>query len=107
RIAIDRNKSIRRFPTPNLLGNPVSQLMHRFGHQVPQLVPIRLLRVALVLVSFPSHAIAKSSRLGAHLRVVQQLLHVAHPVGPLPEAFAADRSARAPGSASPAIAAAL
>src|SRR5262249_37306174 len=90
-----------------LLGNPIAQLIHRFGHKVPQLVPVRLLGVSLVLLSFPSHAVAKSSRLGPHLRVVQQLLDVAHSVRPLTEALAPHRSARTPRPAAPALASPL
>jgi hypothetical protein len=54
-------------------------------------------------LAFTAHAIPNSSRFGAHLGVSEQLLHLAHPVGPLTETLATDRSSRATGTPEPVI----
>ena len=50
--------------------------------------------MALELLASTTHAVANARGLAAELGIIQQLFNVAHPVGPLPEALAGDRSAR-------------
>jgi hypothetical protein len=95
-IAIDRYKRVGRFATTDFLGDPLAQIIHWLGHQVLQPIPVRYLGVTLEFFAFAPRAIANLRRLGSQIRVVEQLFHVAHPIGPLAEPFAGDR---VPGSA--------
>ena len=68
-----------------------------------QLVPVGLLGVALELLAFAPHAVANAGGLGSQFGVVQQLFDVPHPVGPLTEPFAPDRSASSRGKTAPPV----
>jgi hypothetical protein len=96
RVAIDGNESIGRFASADLLGDSLAKLIHRFGHQISQFVPVGLFGMTLDFLSFPANTVAKPSRLGSHLRVVEQFLDITHPVGPFAESFAPYRSTRSP-----------
>jgi hypothetical protein len=93
-VAIDRNEGVGRLAPAYFFGNPVAKLIHRFRDKITQLLPIGLFGVALVVFAFSPDSIAKASGFGAHLGVIQQFFHVAHPVGPSPEALASDRASR-------------
>jgi uncharacterized membrane protein len=63
--------------------------------------------MSFVFLAGSTNAIANPRCLCPHFRIVEQFLDVAHPIRPLPETFAGDRSAGASGAAELAIGAAL
>jgi hypothetical protein len=78
-------------PAPHLFGDAVAELIDRFCDQTAQLVPVGLLGMPLVLLSRRSSPITNPRRFSAQFRVIEQFLDVAHPIGPLTEAFPGDR----------------
>jgi hypothetical protein len=98
RVAIDGNESIGRFAAADLLADSLAKLIHRFGHQISQFVPVGLFGMTLDFLSLPANAVANPSRLGPHLGVVEQFLDITHPIGPFAESFAPYRSTRSPSS---------
>src|SRR5262249_25403484 len=68
--------------------------------QVLEPVPVGYLGVALEFLAFAPRSIANLCRLGSQIRVVEQLFHVAHPVGPLAEPIAGDRVSGSAGRSS-------
>src|SRR5262249_41562680 len=95
-IAIDRNQGVGRFAAAHLLGDPVAKLHKGFSHKLLELSPIRHFRVPPDILARPADPVANPRGFPAPIGVVQQLLDVAHAVGPLTKSFTGDRSSRAP-----------
>jgi hypothetical protein len=94
-ISVDRDQRVGRLTAAHFFGDPIAQLIDWLRHKGFQLIPVGHFRMSFEFFAGSTNAIANPRCLCPQFRIVEQFLDVAHPIRPLPESFAGDRSAGA------------
>jgi hypothetical protein len=91
RIAVERDGRLPRTASHQLIRHTIAQLEERPQHVLLHEIPLRLGRMPLELGPDAAGPLANAGGLGPELRIIDHLLDIAEPVGPLSELLAGER----------------